>query len=314
MDADREAHVTDSWLQRALTLLGRGDGSGAVEAMREVLGRDPDNAHAHAILALALVVARRLHAAEHEGSPRPPAGARCRHRPSRAGRGVPCAPQAGRRRGAPGGRTGRGIRTIRRCCEGWPQSTIWPAAAIALPLLEQALALDPDDADTLVAIGNHHLEAGDLARAEEMACAVLAEVAEHQDALVLMGHILLRRGEVDDAWSHTRAAAAINPTDAGALHLLCAIQARRNPFLGLWWRWNSWMTVLGAAEQMILLLATFVTYRVATLVFADTGQPGLARAVRFVWLGIVVYTWVSPLIFRRMLRRALASVRMRADF
>ena len=66
MDADREAHVTDAWLQRAVTLLGRGDGSGAVEAMREVLGRDPDDAHAHAILALALVVARRLHAAEHE--------------------------------------------------------------------------------------------------------------------------------------------------------------------------------------------------------------------------------------------------------
>jgi hypothetical protein len=40
----------------------------------------------------------------------------------------------------------------------------------------------------------------------------------------------------------------------------------------------------------------------------------VARAVRFVWLGLVVYTWVSPLIFRRMRRRALASVRMRADF
>ena len=48
-----------------------------------------------------------------------------------------------------------------------------------------------------------------------MARAVLAEVAEHQDALVLMGHILLRRGEVGDAWSHARAAAAINPTDTG---------------------------------------------------------------------------------------------------
>jgi hypothetical protein len=77
---------------------------------------------------------------------------------------------------------------------------------------------------------------------------------------------------------------------------------------------DSWMTVLGAAEQILLLLATFVTYRIATLVFADTGQPEVARAVRFVWLGLVVYTWVSPLIFRRMLRRALASVRMRADF
>ena len=215
MDADREAHVTDAWLQRAVTLLGRGDGSGAVEAMREVLGRDPDDAHAHAILALALVVARRLHAAEHEArlalqlAPDTAIAHRAMGEVCLARRKLAAAQEhleAARARDP--GRSCGAAKAGHSPRSGRPRRPRAPAS-------RGGARAGPDDADTLVAIGNHHLEAGDLARAEEMARAVLAEVAEHQDALVLMGHILLRRGEVGDAWSHARAAAAINPTDTG---------------------------------------------------------------------------------------------------
>ena len=183
-----------------------------------------------------------------------------------------------------------------------------------LPTLEAALALAPADAETLVAIGEHHLQRGDLAKAEEMARTVLAESAEDQDALVLMGHVWLARGHIQEAWSHARSALAINPSDSGALYLLCAVKARSNRFLGLWWRWNAWVNVLGDGKQVAVLLGVYLAYRVATQVSGDLGEPALASALSTFWLAFIIYTWVSPAIFRRMLTRALRAVRLRPDF
>jgi hypothetical protein len=92
------------------------------------------------------------------------------------------------------------------------------------------------------------------------------------------------------------------------------VKARTSWFLGLWWRWSTWMNVLGDSREIMVLLGLFLLYRVANQLAHDLDRPGLASALNFVWLAFVAYTWVGPGMFRRMLRRELRDVRLDDEY
>jgi hypothetical protein len=58
----------------------------------------------------------------------------------------------------------------------------------------------------------------------------------------------------------------------------------------------------------------FALYRVATVAIVQSGWSELANIVQLLWLGFVVYTWVGPMAFNRMLRKEFATVRLRRGF
>jgi len=175
---------------------------------------------------------------------------------------------------------------------------------------EAALRLDQNHLETLTALARVLATHPVPAHRDAWRAVALAENAAHQGALVLMGHVLLRRGQVQEAWEHARSALSEDATDAEALQLLCEVKARTSWFLGLWWRWNSWLNVLGDSRQIVVLLGLFLLYRVARQLAHDLDRPGLASVLNLVWLGFVVYTWVGPGMFQRMLRRELRGVRL----
>src|SRR5262245_46757977 len=63
---DEASDRIDLMVERARLQLAHGAPQAAVETLREALSEDPEEAHAHALLALALVASKRLHGAEHE--------------------------------------------------------------------------------------------------------------------------------------------------------------------------------------------------------------------------------------------------------
>ena len=132
--------------------------------------------------------------------------------------------------------------------------------------------------------------------------------------MIWMGHVLNQAGEYREAREHAVAALQEDAQDEDALRLLGAVKARKNPFLGLWWRYEVWMASMQDKGQIAVLLIAFVVYRVMTLVLADFGLDGAASIVRYAWLAIVAYTWVSPGIFKRMLEKDLEEVRLRDDY
>jgi hypothetical protein len=83
--------------------------------------------------------------------------------------------------------------------------------------------------------------------------------------------------------------------------------------LGLWFRANAMLSDLGPSA-MLVLLAAYVGQRLATLVLEDFGLSRAAGLVSFVWVGICVYSWVAPGVFRRMLDKELETVRLDPDF
>jgi Flp pilus assembly protein TadD len=294
--------------------LAQGSPLRAIEALRRVLSVDPDDAQAHALLALCLVDARRLAAAEIEaklalaGDPLSPLSHVAMGQVSFARRDFvkaeerfravlemePDRSENHRRLGILHRVTGRREEAERE--------------------LVRAVELAPDDPENLVALGQLCLSAGDVAEAERLAREALTLAPANRDGLVLMGLVLLRRGDVESAREHALWAIRIDPTDRGALSLMASIQAKTSWYLGLWWRFNTWCSEVGSKNVAILLLSAFILYRFLRQILVDMDHAQGAQLVSYAWLAVCVYSWVGPGLFRRELNKELETVRLRRDF
>ena len=305
---------TRQWWARATAALSQGNYLQAIEALRRVLSLEPEDAEAHGLLALCLVDARRLAAAETEAklalarAPLLPLAHVAMGQVSFARRDFSRAEESFRTalelepdRAAHHRRLGELFSATARRAEA--------EAAFA-----RALELEPEDPDNLVAVGRERLHGGAIDEAERLARAALELSPAHQDALVLMGSVLLRRGDVAGAREHALWAVSADPTDRGALGLLTAIKAKTSWLLGLWWRYNTWCGEVGSRSAVLVLLGAFVLYRLLTQLLSDAGKAGGAQIVSFAWLGICLYTWVGPGMFRREVQKELESVQLRKDF
>lgn len=305
---------TSVMLNLAENQMRQGNVDQAIETLKQALGQDPNLAEGHALLAICLLGAKRLHAAAHE------AGIALKLEPE-----LPLAHHAMGSVKMAQRRFVEAERAYRSLLELEPESAQNHRAMANLlmmtrrpdeadRLLERALELDPGNPDILADMGDRCLARGEVDAAERWARRVLEQQPEHLDGLVLMGSIALRRGDVSKAREHALWALRINPQDYGALHLLTAVKSRSNWFLGLWWRYNTWMGQLGMNRAIVVLLVAFVLYSVATIAMNQSGHPELSALVQVLWIGICVYTWVGPGIFLRSLQRELSSVNLKPEF
>lgn len=298
-------------LERAEQLYSIGHTDGAIDVLRQILTEDPDQAEAHAWLAICLLRKRRLHAAGIEADMAITLApdslmahwvsaelSLARRRFDRAGehieRLLADAPEA------PG---------FHRLKARWLSLT--GRGRERLAVLEQALACDPDDPETLADLADYHRIAGDLDKAEGLAREALAVSAQNASALVAMGHILLNRSDTEGAREHALAALQADPEDTGALTLLTAVKARSNIFLGLWWRYATWGMRVGPTRNIVVLLVAYIAYRALTIAASDVGSQGAAGIITVLWLAIVVYSFAGPTLFSRALKKEFESVALR---
>ena len=266
--------------QRLDQHLSIGHTDAAIGTLKELLALDPELGEAHAVLALCLLDKRRLQAAVHE-----------------AGLGLTLAPDEPlvRHAAAEVSIARRDFKEAESQLEmllamapdvaryHLTQARLYDLTKRAprrLAALEHAQTLAPDDADVLAALSDYHLDANDLSLAYTLAYSALQQNPENTDALVAMGRVLLRRGEIEDARAHALQALRIDSADPTALHLLTMIKARTSPIIGLWWRYNSWMARLGPTRAILVLVAAFILYRIATIASIDGGHLNLSLGIR----------------------------------
>ncbi|MFL1549862.1 tetratricopeptide repeat protein [Pseudomonas sp. D47] len=159
-----------------------------------------------------------------------------------------------------------------------------------------------------------HRASGHWDQAHQFARQALQADPSNAGAVVVLGHLLLREGDINGARDHAIWALQENATNVAALHLLTAVKARSNVFLGAWWRFNSWMNERSATRAIVLLLFMFVVYRVVVITLATQGHPQVAQMIDWVWLAFAAYTFAAPQIFRRLLEKELAQVKLSKEF
>lgn len=305
---------SSAWLNLGRIQFAHGNLHGAVEMFKRALSEDPDDADAHAVLALVLLRQKRLHAAEHEAQLALTLEAE-----------LPLAHAAAASVALARRQFSRAEGHLQRLLELEPQEPdnlrlqarfygLTGKQEQRREALMRALSFGPDDPYTLTALGDEALERGDLVEAERRARETLAADAQFLDGLVLMGQVHVRRGQLEEARDHALWALRQNASDPGALRLLVEIQARKSWVLGLWWRWATWMGTLSDTRGMLVLLGAFAAQRVATQAALDLEAPTAATLIMLVWLGIVAYSWIGPSLFNRMLERELKGVKLDERF
>jgi tetratricopeptide (TPR) repeat protein len=180
--------------------------------------------------------------------------------------------------------------------------------------LEKALELDPESPEVLSELSEYYAERSEMDLAEYYAREALQRDPEHSSGLVAMGRVLLERKEIELAREHAIAALQNDPSEPQALGLMASIKARKSLLLGLWWRYNVWMNRIGTTRSILVLLFAYIVYRILSMGFDDMGHREAAGLVRYVWLGIVVYSFLGPAIFNNLIKKELLGVKLRSDF
>jgi tetratricopeptide (TPR) repeat protein len=291
-----------------------GDLPGAIESLRQALTADPDHAGAHALLALCLHDQLRLHAAGHEArlaiglDPDAVLGHYAVAMVAIAERKFALAEEHLHHALALDPDHVHALLGLARLYRQWnrPQD--------ALPLLEKARDVAPDDADTWAALADHYIHVADFDRADDLARRGLAIDPENKDALLAIGAVLLHRGDAVGAREHALLVLRQNANDAGAIHLLMAARARQSLLLGLWWRFNSFFGAGSITRRVVLLLGTYLVYRTTLLVTEDLGYEAVQGPLMLAWIGFCIYTWVGPRVFRRQIERELRPATLRPNY
>lgn len=299
---------------RAQAQLERGQVDAAIDTLAQWLGVEPDDADAHALLALCLVRRKRLHAAGLE------AGTALALAPDSAFAHVAAAGVAQAR-----GHPKLAESHLHTALELDPEDVgarlqlvdlhlYWGRHDEAERHAKSALALAPELPSACVAAGEVAFARGRHADASTLALEALERDPEHVAALVLQGRCELAAGRTDAAREHAAWALQLAPEDAPALALLCGIKARSSWLLGLWWRFQSFLTSGSGTRMVLILLGAFLVYRATGIVLEDAGRSDLAGPLRNVWLAFCAYTWFAPMLFMRSLRKEIDEVRLRPDF
>ncbi len=301
-------------LHLAQQQMSQGQLEGATKSLRQVLTFAPDEADAHALLSICLLGLRRVHGAEYEAEmalsldPESLLALEASADVLMARRKFKPAEKRFRElleRKATSPSVYRGLADLYRLTGRHDRARAW---------LDKALELEPGAAETWADLGFWHLRYGDLDTAEVKARKALEISPEHHNGLLLMGHILVQRGHVEEARDHAIWALRQDPTDKAALYLMAAIKARKSVVLGLWWRYSTWMGNLGDGRAILVLLTAYVLYRFGVITATGLEHPDLAQYIQFLWLAIVAYTWIGPVVFGQSLKRELAEVKLDREF
>ncbi len=311
MSFDREVEVL---IEQAGTQRRLANWQGAIELLSRALSIDPDHAVAHASLALALLGARRVPGAAIEASLALAFDANdafCHYAMAEvaiAERKLDLAwthalvAMQTDTTDVDYQVLGAQIRHLRNESED------------ARQLVREALELDANHTDALVLMARLELEARDHDAAARYARAALESAPEDADAHVIAGYVALVRGDDAQAERHARFALNQDASHAGALRLWCSIKARRSPLMGLWWRFNAFVSIRSEAGQLGLLIGAFVLANLAIIFARHFDLIALSTLIWWGWTAFAAYTWVAPELFRKWLKSELGTVQLDPDY
>jgi tetratricopeptide (TPR) repeat protein len=287
---------------------------GAIELLKRVLALEPEHAEAHASLALALFGVRRLHAAATEvdlALGMQPDSPFCHYAAAVILRARRKLDDAYKHCLVAMEDDGHAVaaRVVAASIK-----TLQNERAAAREYLLEALAISPTNSDALSELANTEYHDGNLIEASRYIDEALTQSPDNADAHVVAGYIALARGNIVAADGHVRYVLHHDASDHDALQLLAAIKARRNPVLGLWWRWHVFVGLRTERSQIGILLGSYLLVRLLLILLGETGHEDAELLVGQIWLAFCAYTWFAPAMFRWLLKRELETVTLRDDY
>jgi Tfp pilus assembly protein PilF len=174
----------------------------------------------------------------------------------------------------------------------------------------RAVELDPEDADYLASFADFLSKTGRKAEAGTLLAAAAEIAPDSTSVLIATGTRDLREGRVEEAYDKAIWALRQDPNDPAAIALLVSIKTRKNPVMGVWWRWAGLMESVGSGTRWGIVIGLYIAWLVLSKQVL-TRLPDMVHTVVVVaWVSFCVLTWVGPWIFRRAIARELRAVKI----
>ena len=292
----------------------RGQNKHAIALLKEILSEDPNDALAHGLLAACLISEVRLHAGEYE---------------LKIALGLnPMLPYLhliAARINLLKNLPKQAIKSCDIALSITPEfydALLFKSSALmvvekraeALDCIYEASKISPNSIEVITSFGEYYLSTGDLKKASEHTLEALKIDAEDESANILMGEIQLRNGNAIEAEYHAKLIIRNNPDSRRALQLFCNIKMRKNLFLGLWWKFNSWAATLSSVRAGLVLIVAYLSFNLASQIFKDIGYSSTSIIVSYTWLLIVVYSWAGIPMYYKALKSEMQKFSFNEDF
>lgn len=291
----------DQLVRAADRELRKGDWKPAVELLRRALVLDEEDAHAHAMLALALLVPNRLVGADAESK-----------RALELAGGSPYCHYARAATAYARGRFEEAWTSCAVAIGGGLEIGNQPETEVAIhvlgakirqargetdlarALLERALAWMPQRVSTRVEAAKLELAAGRIEIATSHANEALRRAGTDLAANVVAGEIDLHTGDLAAAERHAQLALFEDSTDRDALRLWAAIKSRKQPATGWAWRAFVWIATRDDHQQNGLLVVSFLVVQLLMILANAAGLPGVQNKLIWVWLAFLLGVYYGP--------------------
>ena len=301
-------------LEKARAQVDHGNAAGAVEVIKQILGIDPENAEAYALLAVCRLAQERIDDA------------------SRA-----IATALSLESQAPGLHYIAGQVALARL--DWPNAEAAFRQAIdlapedaegylgmavicqsrrndreALDWLARAHEAEPENPGAMVLEGRLRLDRGEIGEAEALGIRALRIDPQHIGACLLTGEVLCRRGDIEGATEHAVLAISQDPEDDGALELLAQIRSRRNPLFGLWWRSELAMKRFGPMARGVVIVALLAAYAITSDILRAQGHEDWNYVLTGVVFPLGLYFAFGQMLLTWRIEREKRKIRLDSSF
>ena len=106
---------------------------------------------------------------------------------------------------------------------------------------------------------------------------------------------------------------SINSENPVALALLAKVKLRRNPVMGLWFKWALFMGRFDGKQKLFILLGLYLAFQVTYRVFLRNA-PLASNILLFAWLGFCLLTWIAPYVLARTIKAETKTVTLNKDY
>ncbi len=305
--ADRE-------LEKARAQIDHGNAMGAVEAIKQVLGIDPENAEAYALLALCRLAQQRIDDASRAIATALSLESQAPYFHFIAGQVAlarvdwPNAEAAFRQVIDLAPEDADGYLGMAAICQTRRNDRE------ALDWLARAHEAQPENLSAMVLEGRLRLERGEISEAEALGVRALRVDPQHIGACLLTGEVLCRRGNIEGATEHAVLALTRDPDNDDALELLALINSRRNRFFGLWWRSELAMKRFGPVARVAVIMTLLVVYAITSDILRTQGHEDWNYILTGIVFPLGLYFAFGQMLLTWRIEREKRKIRLDSSF
>ena len=301
-------------LEKARAQVDHGNPAGAVESIKRVLGIDPENAEAYALLAVGRLAQQRIDDASRAIATALSLEAQAPYLHFIAGQVAlarfdwPSAEAAFRQviDLAPEGAEGYlGMAAICQTRRKDREALDW---------LARAHEAEPENLGAMVLEGRLRLERGEIDEAEALGVRALRVDPQHVGACLLTGEVLCRRGDIAGASEHAVVALTQDPDNDDALELLALIRSRRNRLFGLWWRSELAMKRLGPVARAFVVITLLIAYAVTWDILRAQGRDDWNYILTGIVFPLGLYFAFGQMLLTWRIEREKRKIRLDSSF